>query len=108
MAKMKTEHGLVLIGSQALLNCAQTEYVARCADATILVIECGVTTRQELYSAAELLQRLNVTGVGAVLEELQLRYAQADFREAIEALDRRQSEGLGQTRERATVCAGGD
>ena len=96
MARMKTEHGLVLIESQALVNCAQTEYVARCADATILMIECGVTTRNELYCAAELLQRLNVTGIGAVLEELQLRFAEADFRKAVEALERRQAQGIGQ------------
>lgn len=98
VAKMKTEHGLVLIESEALLNCAQTEYVARCADATILVVECGVTTRQELFRAAELLHRLNVTGIGAVLEEIQLRYADADFRKAIEALERRHSEPLRQDR----------
>ena len=98
MARMKTEHGLVLIESQALLNCAQTEYVARCADATILVIECGVTTRQELYQAAALLERLNVTGIGAVMEELQLRFADAGFRQAIDSLDRRQSEAVRQVR----------
>lgn len=92
VAKMKTEHGLVLIESEALLNCAQTEYVARCADATILMIECGVTTRQELMQAMDLLHRLNVTGIGAVLEEVQLQYADAPFRKAIESLDRRQAE----------------
>ena len=96
MARMKAEHGLVLIESEALLNCGQTEYVARCADATILLIECGVTTREELLSAAELLERLNVTGIGAVLEELQLRFADAGFKRAIQALGRRQSEAMRQ------------
>jgi uncharacterized protein involved in exopolysaccharide biosynthesis len=94
MARMKSEHGLVLIESQALLNCAQTEYVARCADATILTVQCGVTTRQELFEAAELLHRLNVTGIGAVLEELQLRFADTAFRKAIDSLNRRQSEAV--------------
>ena len=98
VAKMKSEHGLVLIESEALLNCAQTEYVARCADATILIVECGVTTRPELFRAAELLHRLNVTGIGAVLEEIQLRYADSDFRKAIDALDRRQAEAARQDR----------
>lgn len=91
VARMKTENGLVLIESDAILNCAQTEYVARCADATVLIVECGVTTRPELFRAAELLHRLNVTGIAAVLEEIQLRYADANFRNAIDALDRRQS-----------------
>ena len=99
VARMKAEHGLVLIESEALLNCAQSEYVARCADATILIVECGVTTRRELFRAAELLHRLNVTGIGAVLEEIQLRYADADFRKAIDALDRRQSESPRQERQ---------
>ena len=98
VAKMKAEHGLVLIESEALLNCAQTEYVARCADVTILIVESGVTTRPELLRAAELLHRLNVVGMGAILEEIQLRYADADFRDAIEALERRQSEPLRQDR----------
>ncbi len=98
VARMKTEHGLVLIESEALLNCAQTEYVARCADATILIVECGVTMREELFRAAELLHRLNVTGIGAVLEEIQLRHADVDFRKAIESLDRRQSDSVRQDR----------
>ena len=90
VAKMKAEHGLVLIRSEAILNCAETEYVARCADATILMVECGVTTRQQLLLAGELLHRLNVSGVGAVLVEVELRFADAEFRKAIAALDRRQ------------------
>jgi hypothetical protein len=63
--------------------------VARCADATILLVESGVTTRHELYCAAELLERMQVTGIGAVLAELQLRFADASFRTAIASLDRR-------------------
>lgn len=92
VAKMKAEHGLVLIEAEALLHCAQTEYVARCADATILVIECSITTRQELTAATELLHRLNVTGIAAVLEEVQLRHADVAFRNGIDALDRRQGD----------------
>ena len=98
VARMKSEHGLVLIESEALLNCAQTEYVARCADATILIVECGITTRDELRRAADLLHRLHVTGIGAVLEEIQLRYADVEFRKAIEALDRRQHDAVKQDR----------
>ncbi len=91
MARLKAGHGLVLIESEALLNCGQTEYVARCADATILLVESGVTTRHELYCAAELLERMQVTGIGAVLAELQLRFADSGFRTAIASLERRLS-----------------
>ncbi len=90
VAKMKTEHGLVLIEAEALLHCAQTEYLARCADATILVIECSVTTREELSGATDLLHRLNVTRIAAVLEEVDLRHTDLAFRKSIDALDRRQ------------------
>ena len=106
VARMKSEHGLVLISSEAILNCAQTEYVARCADATILMVECGVTTRQELFLAGELLQRLNVTGVGAVLEEVQLRLADPEFRKAIAALDQRQRVSVQSERRQPTPRAG--
>ena len=92
LAKLKGEHALVVIDAPALGTSAETEYVARCADATILVAECGVTTREELLQSGQLLQRLHARGVGAVLAELQLRFADQSFRDAIDAFERRQPE----------------
>ena len=90
LARLKEEHALVIIDAPALGTSAETEYVARCADATILVAECGVTTREELLQSAQLLQRLHARGVGAVLQEMPLRLADQSFRDAIAAFEQRQ------------------
>ncbi len=87
--RMKSEHDVILIDAPALLISGQTEYVARCADVTLLIAESAVTTRGELYQAGVLLQRLNVTGVGSVLEELRIRDADGAFVKGIRALEGR-------------------
>ncbi len=87
--RLRQAHDIVFIDAAALLTSAEAEYLARCADATILVAECGVTLKQELFDAAALLERLQVTGVGTVLDELQLRYADSAFRQAVEQVERR-------------------
>jgi uncharacterized protein involved in exopolysaccharide biosynthesis len=87
--QLKTMHDLIFIDAPALLTSAEAEYVARCADATILVAECGVTLKDELYQSAALLERLQVTGVGTVLEELRLRYADGAFRNAVMLVEKR-------------------
>jgi uncharacterized protein involved in exopolysaccharide biosynthesis len=103
LAKLRSAHSLVLIDAPALGTSAETEYVARCADATVLIAECGVTTREELKQAAQLLERLNAKGVGTVLTELGLRYADANFREAIDAFERRQPESAYASTQRDVV-----
>ena len=90
LAKLKAAHALVVIDAPALGTSAETEYVARCADASILIAESGVTTREELLNSARLLERLQATGVGTVLQELELRLADASFRNAINAFEQRQ------------------
>jgi uncharacterized protein involved in exopolysaccharide biosynthesis len=86
--KLKAEYDLIFITSGALLISAQSEYIARCADATILVAESGVTSREDMFQCAALLQKLNVRGVGTVLESVQLRHADAAFKKAIGAVER--------------------
>lgn len=71
---MQASHSLVLIQAATLGDSAETEYVARCADATILFAQSAVTTRGELLHAAELLQRLQVPGLGIVLQEVRKRF----------------------------------
>lgn len=88
-SRMKAEHDVILLESPALLTSAHTEYVARCSDVTLLVAESAVTTRGELYQAGVLLQRLNVTGVGAVLEQLQLRFASSTFAKGVRTVEGR-------------------
>ena len=88
--ELKRQNDLVFIYAPALLTSAETEYLVRCADATILVASSGITRRGDLLQAALLLERLGVKGVGAVLEGLQLRFADAAYRHAVADLDRRQ------------------
>ncbi len=100
-SRMKAEHDVILLHAPAILISAQAEYVARCSDVTLLVAESAVTTRGELFQAGLLLQRLNITGVGSVLEEVQLRFADSAFARGVRTL-----EGLNRpARKTATVEA---
>ena len=63
---------VVLIDANPLPISANTEYLARYADATVLVVESGVTTKQELDRAAGLLERLEVPGVAVILNKISL------------------------------------
>ena len=88
LERLKLKYDLLLIDAPPLLTSAETEYLVRCADATILIAESGITVKTELYQSALLLQHLNVAGVGAVLQELHLKDAEPAFRAAIEAVER--------------------
>jgi len=61
------QYDVVLIDASPLPISANTEYLARVADATVLVVKSSSTTRQELDRAARLLDRLEVAGVAVVL-----------------------------------------
>jgi cellulose biosynthesis protein BcsQ len=73
-------YDVVLIDSDPMPTSANTEYLARVADATVLVVKAGTTTRQELRRAARLLERLQVAGVAVVLNKVQLGRADRDLR----------------------------
>ncbi len=88
LERLKQSYDLILIDAPPLLHSAETEYLVRCADATILIAESGVTLKAELFRSATLLQQLNVAGVGAVLQELHLQDADEAFRAAVEAVER--------------------
>ena len=90
LERLKQDFDLILIDAPPLLHSAETEYLARCADATILIAESGVTLKTELFHSATLLQQLNVAGVGAVLQEFHLKDADEGFRAAVEAVERMQ------------------
>jgi uncharacterized protein involved in exopolysaccharide biosynthesis len=92
--RMKAENDLVLIDAAPVLHSAETEYAARCSDATILVVESGVTLSTELKEATALLSRLQVAGVGAVLEELHLENADDTFKKAVGVVEQRRLKGV--------------
>ena len=84
-------YDVVLIDSDPLPISANTEYLARVVDATVLVIKAGTTTRQELHRAARLLERLEVAGVAVVLNKIRLGRADQDLRRELRGFERPRS-----------------
>jgi hypothetical protein len=81
------EDSLVLTDTAPLSVSAETEYLARFVDCAIVVIESGVTTRDELRKTAQTLQRLNIGTVGFVLNRVALAKADPAFRPSVEAVE---------------------
>jgi Mrp family chromosome partitioning ATPase len=82
---LATEYDIVLIDAAPLLISAETEYLARMADVTVLVAEAGKTRKAWLTRAARLLERLSVAGAAAVINKVNParidEAAQRDLRE---------------------------
>lgn len=74
------EYELVLIDATPLLISAETEYLARFADVTVLVSESGKTRKVDLQRAATLLGRINVRGMAAAINKVGLARASHDTR----------------------------
>jgi uncharacterized protein involved in exopolysaccharide biosynthesis/Mrp family chromosome partitioning ATPase len=66
------EYDIVLIDAAPILISAETEYLARCADVTVMVAEAGKTTRRQLSRTARLMEKLNVAGAAAVINKVRL------------------------------------
>ena len=86
---------VVLIDANPLPISARTEYLARLADATVVVVRSGVTTKQELERAAQLLERLDAAGVAVVLNKIGMdradRALKTEFNRYEQSLERRRS-----------------
>ena len=67
---MSSEYDIVLIDAAPLLLSAETEYLARMADVTVLVSEAGRTKKAWLTRAARLLERLGVAGAAAIINKV--------------------------------------
>ncbi len=63
-------YDIVLIDASPILISAESEYLARMADVTILVVEAGKTKKPTLTRAARLLERLGVAGAAAVINKV--------------------------------------
>jgi len=79
---------LVFTDTAPLAVCAETEYLARFVDCAIVVMESGMTTRDELRQMARMLERLDVGVVGFVLNRVGLANADPAFRLAVEAVEK--------------------
>ena len=58
------------IDAAPILISAETEYLARMADVTVLVAEAGKTKKAWLTRAARLLERLGASGAAAVVNKV--------------------------------------
>jgi succinoglycan biosynthesis transport protein ExoP len=67
---MSSEYDVVLIDAAPILISAETEYLARMADVTVLVAEAGKTKKAWLTRATRLLERLGVSGAAAVVNKV--------------------------------------
>lgn len=107
LERFKAQHDIILIAAAPILHSAESEYAARCADATILVAESAVTSKTEFANATSLLSRLRISGVGAVLDGLNCDQADEAFRLAIQAIELRrpnaEGENVPNTYERAAT-----
>jgi uncharacterized protein involved in exopolysaccharide biosynthesis len=92
LERLKRNVDILFIEALPILSSAETEFVARLADATILIAESGKTTRQELKNSLALVRRLNVAGVGAVLNDVSLDIADSDFVTAVRNVQERRAD----------------
>jgi cellulose biosynthesis protein BcsQ len=77
------QYDVVLIDGNPLPISANTEYLARVADATVLVVKASTTTKSELDRAARLLERLEVGGVAVVLNKISLGRVDRDMKKEL-------------------------
>jgi succinoglycan biosynthesis transport protein ExoP len=67
---LSAEYDIVLIDAAPLLISAETEYLSRMADVTVLVAEAGKTQKAWLTRTARLLERMGVAGAAAIVNKV--------------------------------------
>jgi uncharacterized protein involved in exopolysaccharide biosynthesis len=67
---LSADYDIVLIDAAPILISAESEYLARMADVTVLVAEAGKTQKAWLTRAARLLERLGISGAAAVVNKV--------------------------------------
>ena len=97
-----TRHEIILADSAPLTGSEETEHLVRSADCAIVVIEAGVTTRAQLRSVANTLQRIKAPAVGFVLNRIRLSTADAGFRRSIKEMNRKEMNRHLRTRGQST------
>ncbi len=87
MTQESSEDTIVLSDTAPLLVSGETEYLARFVNSAIVIIQSGVTTREQLREVAVTLQRLQVATVGFVLNRIALPKANPSFRRSVKAVE---------------------
>ena len=83
LERLKHQVDILIINAQPLRSSAETEFVVRLGDLTVLVVESGKTTRKQLQNCLSLVQRLKARGIAVVITDLKLRHADDDFIESV-------------------------
>ena len=82
------DYDVVLIDAQPMPVSAQTEYLARLADATVVVVKARGTTRQDLECTARVLERLEVAGVAVILNKICVDRADGALKKALRSYEK--------------------
>jgi polysaccharide biosynthesis transport protein len=86
-------YDIILIDASPILISAETEYLTRFADVTVLIAEAGTTTKPQLIRASRLLERLQIPGMAVVLNKMTYRRANSATREDVDAFETRLGPG---------------
>jgi succinoglycan biosynthesis transport protein ExoP len=90
---LTTDFDLVLIDATPILISAETEYLARFADVTILIAEASTTTKAQLTRAARLLERLQIPGMAVIINKIAYSRVNRATREDVNAFETRLVKG---------------
>ncbi len=86
------EYDIILVDAAPLLISAETEYLARCADVTVMIAEAGKTSKRKLTRAARLLERLDVSGTAAVINKVRLARVEETIKHDLKEFESRVNE----------------
>jgi succinoglycan biosynthesis transport protein ExoP len=93
LERLKQKVDFLFIKSGPLRSSSETEFVVRLGDVSVLVVESGKTTRQEMRTCLALIRRLRARGLAAVVSDLKLRNADEEFIESVRFVEQRQGAG---------------
>lgn len=73
-------YDLVLFMGDPILTSATTENAARAADGTVLMIQSGVSTKNQVMRASRVLERIRVAGIAVTLLDVGRKHADAELK----------------------------
>lgn len=87
--ELTKEYDIILVDAAPLLISAETEYLSRCADVTVIIAEAGKTSKRKLTRTARLLERLDVSGTAAVVNKVRLARVEETVKHDLEEFEAR-------------------
>jgi succinoglycan biosynthesis transport protein ExoP len=90
---LTTGYDIVLIDAPPILISAETEYLTRFADLTILIVEAENTTKAQLIRTARLLERLQIPGMGVIINKISTNRVNRATLEDLNAFEARMGSG---------------